>query len=115
MDSMVQNKDVFPKFCMPLKTGIENRKMIKHDERFSSLMTNIVTPNCTPPMPEKSQGDFLEFISKNHKLQLRKCAGSTKTTVDTNLRMGFSTLKQTSDLITNEAKNFTRCHKKTIR
>ena len=54
---------------------------------------------------------FFEFISKHHEFQLSKHVGSTKTSWEPNLRMRFSIWKQTHDLITNEAKNFTRCHK----
>ena len=72
-----------------------------------------MTPNEIPPMPNKSPADLLEFISKHHKLQLSKHVSCTKTSWDSNLLMRFIIWKQISDLITNEAKNFTICHKNT--
>ena len=98
---------------MPLKTGRDNRKMIKDVVRFRSLTSEIVTPNDIPPIPDKLPADFFELIRKCHELQLSKHVGSTKTSWDPNLRMIFSRWKQVSDLITNEAKNLTRFHKST--
>ena len=69
-------------------------------------MTNVVTPNDVPPMTDKCTGDFLEFISEHHGFQLSECVVSTKTIWNTNLRMRFSRWKQTSYIITNEAKQF---------
>ena len=54
IDGMGQKKDVYPKFCVPLRKVADNSKMINDVERFSSLTTGIVaTPNEIPPMPDK--------------------------------------------------------------
>ena len=90
IDGMGQNKDVLPNFVMPLKTGANNNKMIKYVVRFSSLMNDTVTSNGIPPMSDELLGNFLEFTSKHHELQLIKNVGFTKTSWDSNLRMIFS-------------------------
>ena len=79
MDGIVQKKAVLPKFCIHLKTGADNSKMIKDVERFSSLNTDVVIPNDITSTPETMPGGFLEFTSKHHNLKLKKSIGSTKT------------------------------------
>ena len=58
IDGMGQKNDPLPKFFMPLKTGRDNRKMIKDVGRFRSLTTDTVTPSDIPPIPDKLPGDF---------------------------------------------------------
>ena len=62
----MQKKEILPTFCIPLKTGVDNSKMIKDVEIFPILNTDIATHNDIPPMPDKLPGDFFEFISKHY-------------------------------------------------
>ena len=111
VNGMGQNKDALLNFYMPLETRVDSRKIIKDVERFRSLTTNVVMPNdCLPHTWKITRWFFLKFIGKFHELQSSKHTSSAKTSWDTNFRMRFFRWKQTNDLITNEAKKFTRHH-----